>query len=182
MIKINLIPYHEEMKKIQARRQLVIGAGAVIFLLLALASVHLFMTMSVKALHTKVEAATSELERLKAITGNLDKFKTDKALVEKKLSIINNLEGDRKESIHLLTELSKSIPAGKMWLTLFSKKERKISLEGMAVNNDAIASFMDRLEESPFIKSVDLVTSRQTYYADKIELKQFMLLCEINAR
>jgi len=182
MIKINLVPYKEEMKKVQAIRQMVIIAASVILLVLVLVSVHVFMTLSVGSLEAKVKSASNELERLKAITGNLDKFKEDKALVEKKLSIIKNLEGNRKISVHLLQALSEQVPEGQIWLTLFLKNDMSITIEGMAKDNDAIALFMSRLEASPYFESVDLVTSQQEVYADKVELKKFRLTCMVGAR
>lgn len=180
MIRINLIPYREEMQKIQTRRQLVAAVGSLVLIIAVVALFQIFLAMSVSTLEKDVRASRADLDRLKAITGDLDKYEQDKALVEKKLQVIEDLELNRDEGFRLLTELSRTVPEGQLWITRFSKRGSNLRLEGMARNNAAVALFMERLEESPMIGTVDLVMSRRITYAST-ELKNFQLSGTVQA-
>ncbi len=180
MIRVNLIPYREEMQKIRTRRQLVIAVASLVLVIFVVVLFQTFLSLSVSALEKDVRASRAELDRLRAITGDLDKYQQDKALVEKKLQVIEDLEMNRDEGFRLLTELSRTVPEGQLWITRFSKRGAALRLEGMARNNAAVALFMERLEASPMIGSVDLVMSRRVPYAST-ELKNFQLSGRVKA-
>jgi len=176
MIRINLLPYHEEKKRASTQRQLFIWLASLGGLLLLMALFHIHMLMSVSGLETKVNAAQVKLDALTKITGDLEKFKSDKEMLEKKIGIIENLEKDRSYPVHIMDELASRISPEREWLTTVAKKENNLRVEGVAVNNPAIAQFMKRLEESPYIKTVDLISSKQTVISGA-KLMEFVLLC-----
>lgn len=174
MIKINLIPYRQEMAKLRARKQIISVAAFLVILVLIVGGVHTWMTMSISALDKQVAASRAELNRLTKITGDLEKYQQDKAIAEKKLDIITRLEKNRDEGYILLAEFSRAIPRDDLWLTLLSKRGNDLRIEGMARDSRTIALFMERLGASPEIASVDLVSARQIPYAGT-ELKGFTL-------
>lgn len=178
MIKINLIPYREEMAKKRARKQIITAVSSLVILVLIVGGFHTWMTMSISALDKQVAASRAELNRLTRITGDLEKYREDKALVEKKLQIINDLEKNRGEGYRLMDEISVRVPEGRLWITLLSKRGESIRIEGMARNNEILALFMEKLEISPMIEAVDLVASRRVSYAS-IEVKNFSLSARI---
>jgi len=51
-----------------------------------------------------------------------------------------------------------------------------LQIEGMAKDNPTIALFMKKLEGSPYIRTVDLVSSKQQPIAD-VKLMRFKLSC-----
>ncbi|MCK9230098.1 MAG: PilN domain-containing protein [Syntrophales bacterium] len=174
MIRINLIPYREEMAKLRARKLLITFAASFVILVLVVGSFHTWMTLSISALERQVTDSRTELDRLKKLTGDIDKYREDKALAEKKLQVITSLEKNRDEGYLLLREFSLTVPEGDLWLTLLSKRGTDLRTEGMAKDNRTIALFMERLTASPEILSVDLVAVRQVPYAGT-ELKSFTL-------
>lgn len=176
MIRINLLPYREEKKKASAQRQMVIGAVSLALFLLLLTLFHLRISRGVAELEAEVEAARSRLTALTAVTGNLEKFKADKETLERKIGIIQDLEKDRGHAARIMDELASRISPQTEWLTGITKKGAKLRVEGVAVNNPAIAQFMRRLENSPYIGTVDLIASRQTTVSG-VRLMGFVLLC-----
>ncbi len=63
--------------------------------------------------------------------------------------------------MHIMDELASRISPDSEWLTSVTEKDNSLRVKGVAVNNPAIAQFMKRLEESPYIKTVDLISSKQ---------------------
>ena len=53
-----------------------------------------------------------------------------------------------------------------------------LKIDGMALDNQTIASYMDELQTSPYIEDVTLLNTSQATYADR-SLKSFQLTCII---
>ncbi len=176
MIKINLLPYKEERKKAAIVQQIVVLSASLIIFILIIGTTHFYMTMTLNRLETDVESAQTKLEKLSKITGDLEKFKKDKALVEKKIAIIQSLEKERSGPVRLLDDFATRIPKGRIWLITIEKVGANLVVEGMAKDNPTIALFMKKLEESPHIRTVDLVSSKQEPIAD-VKLMHFKLSC-----
>lgn len=177
MIKINLLPYKEERKRAAMVRQIVTLSASVIIFILIIGTTHFYMTMTLNRLERDVETAKNKLEELTRITGDLEKFKRDKALVEKKIAIIQNLEKGRSGPVRILDEVAARIPTGRVWLMTIEHVGSNLVVEGMAKDNQTIAFFMKTLEESPFIGSVDLISSKQQIVAE-VKLMRFRLSCK----
>lgn len=176
MIRINLLPYREKEKIEDITRQImIIGITFVVFLL-ALGSFHLYLSMSISSLEENIVKQQNELDRLNKIISDIDIFKRDKALLEKKLAIINTLEENRLAPVRMLDELTTMVPVKDVWLEKLSEKGTAITIEGMARNNIAVAHFMKNLAGSPFIKSVDLVSTKEKEISG-IKLQQFIISC-----
>jgi len=176
MIRINLLPYREKEKIEDITRQImVIGITFVVFVL-ALGSFHLYLSMSISSLEENITKQQNELDRLNKIIRDIDTFKRDKALLEKKIAIINTLEENRLAPVRMLDELTTMVPVKDVWLEKLSEKGTSITIEGMARNNIAVAHFMKNLAGSTFIKSVDLVSTKEKEVSG-IKLQQFIISC-----
>ena len=176
MIRINLLPYREKEKIEDITRQImVIGITFVVFVL-ALGSFHLYLSMSISSLEENITKQQNELDRLNKIIRDIDTFKRDKALLEKKIAIINTLEENRLAPVRMLDELTTMVPVKDVWLERLSEKGTGITIEGMARNNIAVAHFMKNLAGSTFIKSVDLVSTKEKEVSG-IKLQQFIISC-----
>ena len=176
MIRINLLPYREKEKKEGATRQIVILAASFIGFLILIGSIQLYMSMKIGDLEKSVKEQEDKLAALTKVIGDIEGFKKDKAVLEKKLGIINTLEENRLAPVRLLDELTTLVPVKDVWLTRLSEKGTELTIQGMARNNIAVALFMKNLAESRFIKSVDLTATRETEVAG-IKLQLFEIYC-----
>ena len=176
MIRINLLPYREKEKIEDITRQImIIGITFVVFLL-ALGGTQLYLSLSISNLDENIIKQQQELDRLNKIIGDIEVFKKDKALLEKKLAVINTLEENRLAPVRMLDELTTMVPVKDVWLEKLSEKGTVITIEGMARNNIAVAHFMKNLAGSTFIKSVDLVSTKEKEVSG-IKLQQFIISC-----
>lgn len=176
MIRINLLPYREKEKIEDITRQImIIGITFVIFLL-ALGGTQLYLSLSISSLNENITKQQQELDRLNKVIGDIEVFKKDKALLEKKLAIINNLEENRLAPVRMLDELTSVVPVKDVSLEKISEKGEVITIEGIARNNIAVAHFMKNLAGSTFIKSVDLISTKEKEISG-IKLQQFNVSC-----
>jgi type IV pilus assembly protein PilN len=178
MIRINLLPYRERKKKTNLKRQMVVGTIAIGIFFLFLILLHLHTSMGMARLEAEVESARVRLHALMGVTGDLEQFQKDTETLKRKIEIIRNLEKDRSYSVHIMDELASRISPQSEWLTGITKKGDMVRVEGMAVDNPAIARFMKRLEDSPSIGTVDLIASKQATISG-VKVMEFVLLCMV---
>jgi len=179
MIKINLLPYREKEKKANLARQLiVIGATFVVFLVV-LASAYFYIVGSVNALEEEIQKGEARLAALTKVIGDIETFKADKKVMEKKLAVIQNLEENRLAPIRLLDELAKLVPTKNIWLEKMTESGNALRIEGVGRDNISVALFMKNLERSGYIRSVDLVLSKQAEISG-VRLQRFVLSCVTN--
>jgi type IV pilus assembly protein PilN len=77
------------------------------------------------------------------------------------MNVIVRLEANRTGPVLFMDALTSVVIADKMWLTNLGVKGGKIELKGVATDNKTVADFMTYLEESPYFKGVDLISSKQ---------------------
>jgi type IV pilus assembly protein PilN len=176
MIRINLLPYRGKGEKEDLTRQFMIIAITFIIFLLTLGSIHLYLSISISSLEKNIKIQEDELIRLNKVIGDIEVNKKDKAILEKKLAIINNLEENRLAPVRMLDELTTMVPIKDAWIEKLSEKGTDITIEGMARSNIAVAHFMKNLAGSTFIKSVDLVSTKEKEISG-VKLQQFVISC-----
>jgi len=78
----------------------------------------------------------------------------------------------------LLNEVARTIPPGQVWLVLLAETGSNLRIDGIARDNLAVAVFMNNLERSALIKSVDLSASKQDKIANT-KVQKFVLNCSL---
>lgn len=173
MIRINLLPHREEKRKEQ-RRQFF----TTLFLIAALAGVIWFMGYGV--INGYISRQESKNTFLKAQIADLDKdieeIKRLKEQTESLLSrkrIIETLQANRAETVHLFNELARQTPPG-IYLRSIKQVGTKISLSGFAQSNSRVSTLMRNLESSPLLERPDLVEIQAVNVGSR-RLNQFNL-------
>jgi type IV pilus assembly protein PilN len=172
MIRINLLPVRTSKKRETAQRQLVyallgllVVGGGCLFL-------HFQITGEVDAMTAQNAELDAEIKRLKQVIGQVEEFEKKKEALQKKLDIIRTLKARKTGPVHMLDEIASNIPE-KCWLTSLSELNKKVTLTGVAINNEVIADFISKLEESGYFDDVYLVSTQQQEEKGGVKLKEF---------
>lgn len=176
MIRINLLPYREKAKKENLQYQILALSGVLVLFLLLILSVHLYFTMTIGDMETKIKDAEAKLVILNKKVGDIEGFKRDKRELEQKLSVINTLETNRLFPVHMLDELNLLVPSKEAWLEKITQTGKDLRIEGIAKDNGTVARFMKNIEKAGFVQSVDLVVAKEKEVAG-VKLQQFILTC-----
>jgi type IV pilus assembly protein PilN len=176
MIRINLLPYREREKMEDLTRQIVIIVITFVVFLLVIGSFQLYLSISTSSLEKNIKLQEEELARLTKTIGDIEQYKVNKSTLERKLAIINNLEENRLAPVMMLDELSLLVPVKDVWLDKISERGSEITMDGVAINNIAVAHFMKNLSGANFVKTVDLLSTREKEISG-MKLQQFVISC-----
>lgn len=156
MIRINLLPHREEKRKAR-REQFYAMAG-----LIALVS-GLIWFLGYGVINGYINTQDNKNAFLKLQIADLDKDieeikrlkeQTDALLSRKR--IIESLQANRAEMVHLFNELAHQVPEG-TYLKSIKQTGNKINLVGYAQSNSRVSTMMRNLEASPLLERPDLV-------------------------
>jgi len=159
MIRINLLPHREEKRK--ARRQ---QFYALLGLVSVLAGLIWFLGFSI--INRQINAQTDTNEFLKQEITILDKDiaeikklqeQTNSLLARK--GVIEALQANRSETVHLFNELAKQVPEG-IYLRTIVQTGQKIVITGYAQSNARITTLMNNLDSAPLLQASTLVETK----------------------
>jgi len=178
MIRVNLFPFRAARIKENIRRQVSYYFGSVIVILLAMTWFYIGFTREINSLTKERERITKELATYKDTNAKIKSLKETIADIEAKLKTIKELEKVKTGPVKLLDDIATSVPKDKLWLASLRESKGTLMLEGTAMDNETVADFMDKLQSTESINSVELVRTRQRKVPGvDLSLKDFALRC-----
>jgi Tfp pilus assembly protein PilN len=117
---------------------------------------------------SELAQAKQKLESLKPQVEAVTKFKENKKQLQTKIDVIRNISKERLKNVKALDALQSIIPA-KVWLNKLTLKDNHVTMDGSAIEDSDVATFMQGLEESVFfagviLKSVESEKSKEGVY------------------
>jgi type IV pilus assembly protein PilN len=160
MIRINLLG--DDTALDTSGRAIIAGYMASLMMLAAL----LFFVRSsyvadIETLTIELNSKTEELKRLEKITKEVKDLETKEAEYNNKIGVIANLKRSKLGPVRILDDLNTAVPQH-AWVTQVKEEGGLMRVDGKAIDNQTIASFMRSLDESDYVRAVDLGETRQS--------------------
>lgn len=146
MIRINLLPFRAARKKENIRRQVSVFLLCLLLVMVILVWVHFYLGGKQKRLTTNVSDTKKELALYKKKNEEIKEIRKKLQDLEMRQNVIQDLEKQRFEPVHIMEELTDKIVPERMWLTRLSIKENQMDVDGIAIDNKTVADFIDNLE------------------------------------
>lgn len=172
-IRINLLP-HRQIKRAQQQRLFVaMLAASAIFGAVAVGVGHMIIATA-KAnqdgrnnlLRQETAVLDKQIEEIKTL-----KQKTQALLARK--NVVESLQTNRAETVHLFDEFARRIPEG-LYLKSLKQSGDQLALQGYAQSSARVSSLMRNLEESPWLETPNLVEVRAAEQ-EKMRVSEFNL-------
>ena len=155
MANINLLPWRAERRKQREREFYMMLAASAVAALAVLFLAIFFMGHRIDVqnernafLQKEIKALDKQIEEIKELD------KTRSALLTRK-EIIEQLQSNRSQMVHLFDEMVKTIPDGAR-LTTMKQAGDTLTLQGIAESNSRVASYMRNIDNSPWMGRSDL--------------------------
>lgn len=177
MILINLIPTRGRKRKENIRRFISVYFLSIVLLGCVAGYFRMSMRSEIQSLGRRLNQVKSEVNQFAKFEAMFKEVKQKKETIDKKRQMIRDLQSDRDMVVRMLAMLSIGTPPDKIWFERLSLIGNSVTLNGIALNNEAIAEFMRNLESSPYtVKgSVNLMLSRRIE-KNAMKLREFQLV------
>ena len=188
MIRINLMPLEERGQKARKIKKhkpggAPSGRGGITGILLPLAIVAgvlvaivgtvVHQQAQIHMLGGEVARVEEESRALAPQIAMVERLSRERADLDMRLSLIDQLSRGRFDSVRLVDELDRAVP-DHMWLQSMMGDASTITLEGTTFSNLIIADLMIRLDRSPLFSNVALGQASRGII-DEVDVVQFKL-------
>lgn len=179
MIRINLLMARAVRRKVGLRREISIFVFVLVVLFIIIGLFQWIYWNQSRDLQDQISDRKAKLEKLRTLKKQIEKYKANIKLLEKKLDIITELKKNKAKPVQILDVLSTNIP-DKMSLRSLKKQGPKLELSGWALDDEVIANFMTNLQRSRYFTGVELiVTERFKPAGADINIKKFTITSTI---
>jgi type IV pilus assembly protein PilN len=157
--RINLLP-HRELKRAARKREFIfVAAGTVVFALATALLAHTILVGMVDSQLAKNKFLKEEIAKVDKEIEEIQRLKEQTAALLARKQIVETLQANRTEAVHLLDQLARQLPDG-VYLKSVKQTEEKINLTGYAQSNARIATLMRNLDSSPWLTNAELVETK----------------------
>ncbi len=155
-VHINLLPYREERRRMR-QRQFGTQIGLVAALALAIVLLlHVLVSGNITAQQERNQFLKQELARLDKDIGEIGRLKQEVAALLARKQVIERLQSDRAQAVHLLDQLVRQVPEG-VYLRQVKQVGLGINLQGYSQANARVSTLMRNLAESAYLENPVLV-------------------------
>lgn len=156
MIRVNLLPHREERR--QALRQQFYALSGLVAVLAAFIWFlgYSFINNLIERQVEKNNFLKSEIAVLDKQIEEIKKLKEQTESLLQRKQVIESLQANRTETVHLFNELAKQLPSG-VYLKSIKQQGQKVTLIGYAQSNARVSTLMHNLDESPILERPVLI-------------------------
>jgi type IV pilus assembly protein PilN len=162
MIRINLLAVERERPKrqraaaggavISPAQRVTIGAGLILLsTVLVIAWWFWSLRMESARLDTDIAAAERETQKLRSVLTDFQKFEARRAQLQQRVMLIEQLRRGQTAPVHVLDEISKSLP-DRLWLVTLTQHGDEFTIEGRATSLSSLTDFIANLENTNWFK------------------------------
>ena len=171
--RINLLPHRAETRKRARQHFFVLAGGTAVLGAVIVFAVHTFYAEKISAQEGRNSFLKSEIAKLDKEIAEINKLKDEiQALLARK-TIIETLQADRAQTVHLLDELVRQTPEG-VYLKSLVQKGLRVQVVGYAQSNARVSTLMRNIESSPWLENPVLVEVKASS-VDKRRVSEFNL-------
>jgi type IV pilus assembly protein PilN len=182
MIRINLLAVEREAKKkkatFQSGQKVTLACGLILVLTAgAVGWLYWGISRESSKLDEEISKAQAETGRLHGIIQQVQAFEQQKAQLQQRVVLIEQLRKSQKGPVHILDQLSKALPP-MLWLSELKQDDNNLlTIDGKSTTQTGVSDFVVNLESSGYFKkSIDIVNSQtENSVANAPELVKFQL-------
>lgn len=156
MIRINLLP-HREMRRKQQQQQffLMLGFVAVVGVVIWL-TVHTYLSDRIDEQNARNKYLQEEIAKLDKQIEEIKVLKEQIAALLARKRVVETLQSNRSEVVHLLDQLARQLPDG-IYLKSIKQTGNKVTITGYTQSQARVSTLMRNLESSQQLENPELI-------------------------
>ncbi|RCS29734.1 fimbrial assembly protein [Rhodanobacter denitrificans] len=167
MAHVNLLPWRAARRK-QREREFYMQLGAAFVVGLGVLLLWIFwMDQRIDNQNNRNTYLQTEIKQLDVRIAKIKDLENVREHLLARKQIIEQLQADRSQMVHLFDELVKTIPASAR-LSGLKQNGQSMSLDGVAQSNASVAEYMRNIEGSPWMGHADLRKTENTHNGSRM--------------
>jgi len=155
-VRINLLP-HREQKRAARQRQFISLAVSLAILALAFVGLgHMYFASRIDNQNSRNSLLKTEIAKLDEQIKEIDKLREQTQALLARKQVVETLQTNRTEAVHLLDQLVRQLPDG-IYLRSVRQQGARVTLVGYAQSNARVSTLMRAIESSPWLSQPELV-------------------------
>lgn len=156
MIRVNLLP-HREMRRRRQQQQFFIMLGVVAFLGVAVwGMVHTSLANQYEEQLGRNQYLQEQIVKLDKEIEDIKKLREMTASLLSRKKVVETLQSNRSEVVHLLDELTRQLPDG-VYLKAIKQQGNRVTINGYTQSQARVSTLMRNLDASPYIENSNLI-------------------------
>jgi type IV pilus assembly protein PilN len=145
MVRINLLPIREILRKRELKHFLLLGAIIMASTFGLMVCTAVYFQWKIAALENDKKVHETKLNQLKEQNKKIEDLKNRIAQRQRQVDTMESLIKTRDTSAPFLAAVSMAIP-DEVWLNSITKTGRNFALDGIGVDNTVVVNFVQRLQ------------------------------------
>ena len=150
MTRINLLPWRELLRKEREREFYSVAGGAAFLMGLVIVYIHFHMAGVIETQNGRNAFLDQEIKKVESQIKDIKRLETDKGKLLARMKVIEELQGQRPQMVHLFDEIVKALPDG-VYLTSIKQTGASVAIEGIAQSNARVSAFMRNVADSHWL-------------------------------
>ncbi len=177
MLEINLLPEKQKIRiSYKTKKEILIYILSICVVFVAIFLVHQKINQRIKNLKEEVYRQEKIKRKCFKKIKKIAKLKKELKKIQKKIDIIKSIRKAQIMPLIRLNEIEVLIPYQKLWFKNIDLIKDRLKLTGIALDNQALAFYIQKLRKSKYIKNVTFKKAERKYIAN---LKLVDFNCEI---
>jgi type IV pilus assembly protein PilN len=156
MIRINLLPHREQKRQARQRQFVSVAVGLAILGLATVGLVHVIFVAQIETQQSRNKLLKDEIAKLDEQIKEIDKLREQTQALLSRKQVVETLQTNRTEAVHLLDQMVRQLPDG-VYLRTLKQVGPKVTAIGYAQSNARVSTLMRNIEASPWLTQPELV-------------------------
>ena len=175
--RVNLLPHRAERRKRARQHFLTVGAGTAVVGAAIAFLMYQFYARQIEVQNERNTFLTSEIKKLDKDIADINELKNQiQALLARK-NIIETLQADRAQTVHLLEQMVRQMPEG-VYLRSMKQSGLRVNVTGFAQSNARVSTLMRNIEASPWLEQPLLIEVKAAT-VDRKRVSEFNLFLNL---
>ena len=155
-MRINLLPHREQKRQARQRQFISLAIVLAIFGVAIVALVHAILVARIDNQNSRNALLKTKIAELDKQIAEIDKLRDQIQQVLARKQVVETLQANRNEAVHLLDQLVRQLPEG-IYLNSVKQTDKKVQIVGYAQSNARVSTLMRNIEGSPWLEKPELV-------------------------
>jgi type IV pilus assembly protein PilN len=177
MVRINLLPHREQKRQARQRQFVSLVVGLAVLGLAVVGLGHVVIAQRIDNQNSRNTLLKSEIAKLDEQIKEIDRLRDQTQALLARKQVVETLQANRTEAVHLLDQLVRQLPDG-IYLKTVKQTGARVTLTGYAQSNARVSTLMRNIEGSPWLGQPELVEIKSAAL-DKQKVNEFTLVVQM---